>query len=75
MHISVRCFAQLVTHQPENPERFPLADGETVGQVMERLGLPEAEVKLIFVNGVKGETGTVLRDGDRLGLFPAVGGG
>lgn len=75
MHISVRCFAQLVTNQPENPEHFPVADGETVGRVMERLGLPETEVKLIFVNGVKAGTGTLLRDGDRLGLFPAVGGG
>jgi len=49
--------------------------GLTVGQVMAELGLAPEEVKIILVNGVSGDTDTALAPGDRLALFPAVGGG
>lgn len=75
MVISLKCFAQLGVYLPENAEAYALEPGDTVAAVMERLGLPQAEVKLVFVNGLKAGFDTVLRDGDRLGLFPAVGGG
>jgi molybdopterin converting factor small subunit len=46
-----------------------------VADVLTALGIPEEEVKIIFINGVKKELHAPLADGDRLGLFPAVGGG
>ena len=34
-----------------------------------------SQVKLIFVNGVRGKPDYQLQEGDRLGVFPAVAGG
>jgi molybdopterin converting factor small subunit len=52
-----------------------LPDGATVGQLIEHLRLPADEVKVTFVNGiVRGEEHS-LSDGDKVGVFPPVGGG
>jgi sulfur carrier protein ThiS len=39
------------------------------------IGLRPEGVKIIMVNGAAATLAGELRDGDRLGLFPAVGGG
>jgi molybdopterin converting factor small subunit len=39
------------------------------------LGVPLEEVQLVFVNGTKKEMDTVLTGGERVGVFPPVGGG
>ncbi len=75
MHVSIRCFASLSRFTPPDAEAFPVAPGESVGQVAARLGIPSAELKLVFINGDHVELGAQLKDGDRVGLFPAVGGG
>lgn len=75
MQISIRCFATLSRFSPPDAEAFPLAAGETVAAVVARLGIPPDELKLVFVNGVHSTLQTPLAQGDRLGLFPAVGGG
>lgn len=75
MHIEVKCYATLSRFTPTDADRHELPEGTTVGQVMDRLGMAAEDVKLIFVNGAKADRETRLKDGDRLGLFPAVGGG
>ncbi|MFC1662291.1 MoaD/ThiS family protein [Gemmatimonadota bacterium] len=75
MTIVVKCFASLAKLQPEDGEAFPIVEGETVGQVMARLGIPEGHVALIFVNNVHRKPDTVLKGGDTLGFFPPIGGG
>lgn len=75
MHITVKCFATLDKFQPEDSEHYPLNPGDTVASVMDRLGVPRDEVHVIFVNNRSQKPDTVLKDGDRVGLFPAVGGG
>ncbi len=45
------------------------------GDVIRALGIPEKEVTLIFVNGRHAELDDLLTEGDRLALFPPVGGG
>lgn len=75
MHIEVKCYATLSRFTPKDADRHELPEGTTVGQVMDRLGMAAEDVKLIFVNGAKADRETRLKDGDRLGLFPAVGGG
>ena len=47
-----------------------LPAGATIGQLIEQLGLPEREIKVVFVNGVAQELDYVLADGDRVGIFP-----
>ncbi len=75
MHVTLKCFATLGPHQPADAERFPIREGETVAEVIQRLGIADDEVRIIFVNSKTVPAATVLADGDRVGLFPAVGGG
>ena len=49
--------------------------GLTVQDVADQEGIASGEVQLILVNGRRARLDTFLADGDRLGLFPAVGGG
>lgn len=75
MKIQVKCFATLASHLPENSDEFPIEQGETVASVANRLGIKEEDVHLIFINSARAYFDSELADGDRLGLFPAVGGG
>ena len=72
--IEVRCFASLARHTPASGHTKLPAPG-TAGDLIRALGIPGEEVALIFVNGAHAAKTTALRDGDRVGLFPAVGGG
>lgn len=49
--------------------------GLTVAGLLARLDIAPQEVKIIMVNGRSAGLGDPLADGDRVGLFPAVGGG
>ena len=75
MPIQLKCYASLDTFQPQNGDAFPILPGETLAAVEARLGIPEGEVTLRFVNGRAVDPDAVLQDGDRVGLFPPVGGG
>jgi len=75
VNIVVKCFASLASSQPADPDAFPIAAGETVAEVMARLGIPEGGAALIFVNNVHRKPETVLKGGDSVGFFPPIGGG
>jgi len=75
MHVSVRCFASLSRFTPPDAEACAIGPGETVGGLVARLGIPPEELKLVFLNGLHAGLDAALKDGDRVGLFPAVGGG
>ena len=47
----------------------------TIKDMIEQMNIPKKSVKLIFLNGVHAEVSKVLKDGDRIGIFPSVGGG
>jgi molybdopterin converting factor small subunit len=74
-HIELRLFASLRTYLPQGAEHLPVESGETVEALMARLGVPLDDVKLIFINGIKGGMSSILRGGERVGVFPPVGGG
>jgi molybdopterin converting factor small subunit len=75
MHISLKLFATLARYRPGHPEACPVAPKTTVRQLLIAQGVPLKEAKLIFINGVKASLDTVIKDGDRVGVFPPVGGG
>ena len=75
MQIEVKCFATLARFQPEGAEAYELEDGSSVARLIVALGIAPDEVKIVFVNGRHADPGTVIAAGDRVGLFPAVGGG
>jgi hypothetical protein len=74
-HIQLKLFASLSKFSPQNPDRFIISPGETVSDALKRLGVPLDDVRLIFLDGVKGEMTSVLHGGERVGVFPPVGGG
>ena len=75
MGITVKCYATLSAYQPDNTENFPINEGETVASLIQRLGIAPEEVKITFVNSRSVDVNTALNEGDRVGIFPAVGGG
>lgn len=60
---------------PDGPSSFSIQEGSTVIDLFEVLGILGEDVKLIFVNGKRRNSDYVLHEGDRVGLFPPVGGG
>ncbi len=75
MNISIKCYATLAEYQPDNGNDFPVASNECLFDVVNRLGVESKEVKIAFVNGKYASLNTKLQDGDKVALFPAVGGG
>ncbi len=74
MRLTVKCFATLCNFEPTDQDtHYP--DGATVRDIINLLGIPVEDVRIIFINGRGSELDAALADGDRLGLFPPVGGG
>ena len=77
--VQVRLFATLRRQYPDldvgEAMSVDLPKEATVGQLVEKLGLPEKQVKVIFVNGTIRKESYHLSDGDEVGIFPPVGGG
>jgi sulfur carrier protein ThiS len=57
------------------PPGTTVCDVQTVGEAIERLGLPRLPGLILMVNDRLAGWPTALRDGDVLQLLPAVGGG
>lgn len=74
-HITLKLFATLRSYTPPDADRFAIAPGTTVLDIVHTLNIPEKYAKLIFINNIRKELDTALQDGDRLGIFPPVGGG
>jgi sulfur carrier protein ThiS len=77
MNVNLKCFAQLVKEQVcdykgSTPHELP--EGSTVSELIDRVGLPREEIKIIFVNNTIVTAGTVLHDGDNVALAPKTGG-
>lgn len=75
MPITLKCYATLAKRQPADAGHLALEPRETVHSLMARLRIPEDQVAIIMLNGRSVDPASPLADGDRLGLFPAVGGG
>jgi sulfur-carrier protein len=74
-YIDLKLYATLNKFSPASPEKHPVEPGTTVLSLIEKLGIPINEAKLIFINGVKCELTASLHGGERVGIFPPVGGG
>ena len=75
VNITINLFATLKKFTPVSSDSYPVKPGITVKKLLEELCVPEDEVKLIFIDGVKHDFGSILNGGERVGIFPAVGGG
>jgi molybdopterin converting factor small subunit len=77
MNIDLVCFSKFVSEEAcdyTNPTRYRLPKGGTVADIATQAGIDHRDVKIAFVNRRIASLDTVLNDGDRVGLAPAVGG-
>ena len=74
-HIQIKLFATLQRFMPASAENYAIETGTTIRTLIQQLDVPEDKAKLIFIDGVKAELTTVLKGGERIGIFPPVGGG
>ncbi len=73
--IRLKLYATLRKFRPDDTDELDIEPGSSVNDILKQLGIPDTEAKLIFINGKKGSIGTILKGGERLGIFPPVGGG
>ena len=77
MKVKLKCFSSLANTDScdyKDSSQYDLADGQTVEDLAQSAGIDMKDVKIAFVNSRKADFDTVLSDGDRVGLSPAVGG-
>ena len=79
MSIEIRLFASMARYASHplisTDGRMELPSPVPVGHIADALNIPRQEIKLIFLNGIHAQMDTEVKDGDRLGLFPPIGGG
>lgn len=74
MQITVKLFASFRTDRFVTDSR-EVACGTSIAEVISLLQIPAAEVGTIMLNSRHAEPEQRLQEGDRLALFPLVGGG
>lgn len=79
MKIEIHLYASLTKYLPAESEHKTwvreMPEGAEVSDIIGLMNIPDPSVKLIFLNGRHADRNTRLKDGDRVGLFPPVGGG
>ncbi len=79
MKIELRLYASLASHMPKktsgNPWSLEITEGTRIRELLERLKIPTKDVKAVFLNGVHARGDEILNEGDRVGVFPPIGGG
>lgn len=79
MQVEVRLYATLLRYLPDlkagQAQQLALPEGATVAGLLAALGVPDGGDLHAFVNDVSVEHDWVLNEGDRVGVFPQLGGG
>jgi len=76
--VEIRLYATLRRHAAAaalGVLSIEVQEGSTVADVLGIMNIELAEVHIIMKNGVSSSLDIVVHNGDRLGFFPAVGGG
>ena len=74
-HVQIKLFAGLQQYSPPSPDSYRIEPGINISSLLEQLKIPKEKAKLVFINGVKAEHSATLNGGERIGIFPPVGGG
>ena len=74
-HIQLKLYANLQRFNPPSADNFDIDAGISIRDLLEQLEIPQEKAKLIFINGVKANLSSTLDGGERVGIFPPVGGG
>jgi len=74
-HIQIKLFASLKKFMPAAAENYAIEPGITVRTLLQQLHIPEDKIKLVVVDSVRADLASTLKGGERVGIFPPVGGG
>ena len=74
MVILVKIYATLRKYT-DGEGTIHMDQAETVKDVLDKIGVPEKEVKNVIVNGRRRGIDYQVADGDRVALFPPIAGG
>jgi molybdopterin converting factor small subunit len=80
MRIELKLYASLARFMPDETggsaaKTLEVGEGTTISELLEAMKVPVNAVKLIFLNGTHAKGDRVLKEGDRVGVFPPVAGG
>ena len=80
MNVELKLYASLGRHVKEKtgiapPDVVAISENTRIKQLLEHFSIPLDMVKLIFLNGIHATGDELLKDGDRIGVFPPVAGG
>ena len=79
MKIEIRLFASLACYARDvmldSDDCLSFEGPAIIRDAIQRLGVPEDQIKLVFLNGVGASLYSSLKDKDRVGIFPPIGGG
>jgi len=73
--IQLKLNASLRRFAPPASDHYPIEKGLTIRRLIARLGISSEEVKLIFIDNAKASLDSVLGGGERVAIFPPIGGG
>jgi molybdopterin converting factor small subunit len=74
--VKLNLYAALRAHVGGKPSvELDIEPGETVGGLLDRLGVPREQTRILFVNGRAAALSDKLTGGEQIGVFPAIGGG
>jgi sulfur-carrier protein len=79
MKIEVKLFGNFQQYLPIKNDKYScpleLEEGTNIGQVIEKLKIPNTHPMIILVNGIHRKVEEPLQEGDVLSIFPPVAGG
>jgi len=74
--VKVNLYASLRGHVGGAPSvEVAVEPGRTAAEVLSGLGVPVEQIRILFINGRAATMSDPLKDGDSVGVFPAIGGG
>ena len=73
--IDLRLYASLQKYAPEEAHQYPIEPGIRLADLINRLEIPAALSKLFFVDGRRVDPEAILKGGERVAIFPPIGGG
>lgn len=74
--VTANIYATFRKHTGGKPSvNVSIQPDQTIEQLLEQLGIPIEETRIIFCNNRIVDPTHTLDDGDTVGIFPAIGGG
>jgi sulfur-carrier protein len=76
VRVKLSLYATLRAHIGGKPSvELEIEPGQTVGEVLDRVGVPREQTRILLVNSRTAALADELSGGEQIAVFPAIGGG